>query len=223
MKWSHVSAALGFTGIAVVAACSGSGGSVNDGSAVTASGSSSSSSSGGTQSRPYRACAVGTCSDSAPYNTCLETQCGSTYKECWGADYKTGTYSGPCADVVSCQQACACGDTACLRACPGPSDNCGACLFGLAGCVPKCTAPSCASQSASSSSGSTASDGGTRSDAGDAGGTTHSCADVSACCNAQTNNTYKSACLFALSQAHGDESLCNQGYNQFSAYGITCP
>ncbi len=60
------------------------------------------------------------CSDTAAvdaYGKCIVTTCDSQYKQCFGADYATGTFGGACNDLMVCASACKSCDQVCIKAC----------------------------------------------------------------------------------------------------------
>jgi len=58
---------------------------------------------------------------SEPCYACGIAQCSNVLVEMFGADWVSGTPTGPCASVLNCIRACACEDVACYRTCPFPS------------------------------------------------------------------------------------------------------
>src|SRR4249920_2696641 len=43
-----------------------------------------------------------------PFDDCADQKCGSKYEACFGKDYTTGKFSGPCAEFAACEQKCDC-------------------------------------------------------------------------------------------------------------------
>jgi hypothetical protein len=77
------------------------------------------------------------------YATCVATACDATFKTCFGPDFKSGQYSGPCGTHETCASTCACSDDACRTACGTAPTECTTCQFGLVSCALPCV-PSCA-------------------------------------------------------------------------------
>lgn len=74
------------------------------------------------------------------YISCVETNCQTQYESCFGPDYLNGNFGGLCADYMSCNAACDCGDTACTTECynanAAAGSPCGDCLINdIAACV----------------------------------------------------------------------------------------
>lgn len=62
----------------------------------------------------------GSCTDQAEideYATCVVTTCDGEYKQCFGADYMSGTFGGACADLMTCASQCQDCDQACIKSC----------------------------------------------------------------------------------------------------------
>jgi hypothetical protein len=209
-------------GVALTVACSsssssdgssGSSGGTSSGSTSSGSTSSGSTSSGGSG---FKDCSSSGSSGSSgctaaelkPYTDCVTAACDSTYKQCYGNAYATGTFAGPCGSYITCIQKCNCGDTACYQACGTPSSDCQTCQQGLASCSGGCTLPACATASSSSSSSSSS------------GGTAKTCADLQTCCDAITDPTIKSTCQSSHDSAASSDATCNVLYNTYKTY---CP
>jgi hypothetical protein len=163
-----------------------------------------------------------------PYLDCVYGKCDTQYRDCLGANYKTGNFSGACASYYSCLAGCGCTDQACRTACAtsGLSGDCLACFTSkLSPCLitadGMCPRPACFNSGAGGAGGSGAGGsgaggsgaggtgaGGTGAggSAGDAGGGT--CADLMACCAAITNPTFKMACTtgYDAAKAQGDDA-----------------
>jgi hypothetical protein len=202
--------------VALVVACSSGTTTVIGGDGGTSGGLGSSGSSG-TGTSGGSGSSVNKCGSSSGSNTCTEAEnkaysdcltsaCDSKYTECFGAGYKTGTFSGPCGTYLTCVNACACNDTACTSKCTAPS-ACTTCLQGIGSCSATCTAPACAT---GGSSGGTS--GGT--------GAKKSCADLQACCAKITDATKKSQCDQTYNAVKSSEDSCNSIYSTFAA---DCP
>lgn len=190
-----VVAAIG--SVLVVAACSSTTTSTGSSSGSTGSSGTSGTGTSGSSgdSSSFKSCNEDTPSTTCtqaelqPYDDCLLNACEADYEKCYGSNFKSGTFDGPCGTFITCQQKCACGDTMCLTACGEPDMACSACIEDAAGCGNSCTAPACLDQGSSGSSGSSGSGG------------THTCADLQPCCDAQTDADTKSACDQVVSSA----------------------
>ena len=198
-----------------VAACSSSTTGTGSSSGTTGDGGASSSSSGssGTSSSSSggpKQCAASTstCTEAEqkPYTDCIQSKCDSTFKTCYGSNFQSGTYDGTCGTYLTCTQACACGDTACLSKCT-LDDACKNCLFpAFQTCSGMCETPACYSAGSSGSSGTS----------GSSGSAAHTCADLQACCDAEADPNKKSACDMVLSQAAGSDATCSTYYTALS-------
>jgi hypothetical protein len=210
---------LGFTAgaMALALACSESNSGTNNGASSGASGTNSSGGTSGTSGASsssgsgFRACSIAgakasKCTDAEikAYDDCIATKCDAKYKECYGADYKSGAFSGPCGTWISCTQKCACDDTQCMLKCP-MDNTCTTCASGVGSCSDDCTVPECLKPSASSSG-----DGGNTS-----GGT---CADLKACCDKMPAGQVKDACVQGETNAAGDDATCGQYYSGFKSF-----
>lgn len=199
----------GFLAGVLVLACSSSDDSSTNGSGgSTGSSGGSTGSSGGSgfKSCPPASGTTGSCSaaDFEPYQTCVTEKCDSVYKQCYGADYKSGKFSGACGTYIECVQKCDCNDTKCFSACK-PDSACTECSKGFGTCSSGCTIPACATEGSSS------------------GGTTSgTCADLQACCDAIADADQKSGCQQAKDAANGNDSTCGQYYSGFKSAGL-CP
>src|SRR5690554_2481497 len=84
------------------------------------------------------------------YVTCVETNCQTQYESCFGADYLNGNFGGACADYMSCNLACECGDTDCTTECynshAAMGSACGDCLVND---ISACVADNCLDETAS--------------------------------------------------------------------------
>jgi hypothetical protein len=196
--------------IALIIACS------SDNSNSSGGSSGSTSSSGGSGSATgFKSCntssssGTSTCTEAElkPYGDCVQTACDSKYKECYGPDYKSGTFSGACGTYITCTQKCDCNAanySSCVSACVLDS-ACGECSKGFLGCIQTCTLPACAT--AGSSSGTSGSTG------------TATCATLQTCCDKLTGSA-KTQCDSAKSQAAGNDQICSAYYQ---AYKSQCP
>jgi len=177
----------------------------------TSSGNASSSGSGS----GYKDCSGSssgvTCTNQADvtkYSQCVATACDSQYKQCFGDNFKSGTFGGACGTWITCTQKCGCGDTACAQACGLPDQACQDCEKGFATCAQSC-APAVACQTASSSGSTTSS-----------GGTGKTCADLSKCCPNISDANYKSACTQTVSSAN--DQACGAAYSTYQAKASSC-
>ena len=206
--------ALSTSAVALVIACSSD--NTSSGSGTSSSGASSTSSSGSSGSGTasgFKQCSTGSSSSSKcteaefkPYTDCYSNNCDTKYKECFGADYKSGTFSGACGTWVTCTQKCDCSASnyaSCITACTQDS-ACTECSKGFLACGNGCTLPACAT-------------GGTP-DGGGGGGAT--CADLTACC-AKLSGADKSSCDAAKNAAGGADAVCGPLYT--SLYKAKCP
>lgn len=146
-----------------------------------------------------------TCTGTAEYETCINGACNSDFVACYGAGYKTGSFSGPCADYVNCTMACACDAnySSCSQACVSKmTSDCQSCAMKLGTCVQgaSCTKPVCTGGGTGGSAGNPGTGGGGGS-AGSTGGTIETCADLAACCAKVSEPNAKSACDTIVGQA----------------------
>jgi hypothetical protein len=153
------------------------------------------------------------------YQTCLSNACSASYSAC----------SASCGNYLSCYNNCACGDTACLLACPLPSDACQTCLSSASSCSASCTVPACYTSTGaggkSGGVGGTSGGVGGKSGTGGAsgvGGTTgtgNACADLQACC---AGSTSQAACTTTLNGlAPLNDTTCTTALPTFQA--LYCP
>lgn len=167
---------------------------------------------GNTSTRTAGMCApaTSTCTqaETNAYSTCLSNACNSSFAACYGPNYKTGSYSGPCATYLTCVSKCACGDTACEVACTMDA-TCQTCETGIFSCVlgASCTPPACYAGTSGTGGTSGGGSGGTSGGTGGFtgfdgsipgldGGFSGTCANLLACCNA-TSAQLKPACMMA--------------------------
>jgi len=204
-------AATAASALVGLAACSGSttgtgsgdGGAFSSGGGTSGGGTSGSGASGG--SAVKRCPSTGsTCTEAetATYNSCLQEKCDATYAKCFGSAYKSGTFTGDCGTYITCTQACACGDTACLAKCT-ISDACKTCLIPAAqNCAAMCTAPACEKSGSSGTSGG--------------GGSNKTCADLKACCDKIAEGMKKDSCNATYDGVKGTDSTCSIVYGQYA-------
>ncbi len=128
-----------------------------------------------------------TAAELKPYNECFVTACDSKFGECYGAAWKTGTFTGPCGTYLTCFNACACGDEACYAACPQPSDECTACRVNSSACSDGCKLPACG---------------------GATTGSSKACADLAACCAKIESPSFKTNCDQSIETSGTDAELC---------------
>lgn len=189
-------ASFTLTAIAVGVACSSDDTSTSSSSSTGGTGTSSSTggtgassgsntSSGGASG--FKNCSTGTSNcteaEAKPYSDCVLEKCDSTFKECYGPDYKSGTFAGACGAYVTCIQKCACNDLACFQACPLPDAACQTCSQKFVTCQDQCTKPACMNSSSSSSS---------------SGGAGKTCDDLALCCAKISNADVKTVCQKAV-------------------------
>ena len=207
--------------LVALAACSGSTTNTGTGDGgASSSGTSGSNTSGGTSGSgtsggsAIRQCPStgNTCTEAenATYGSCIQDKCDATFTKCYGADYKTGKFSGDCGSFITCSQACACNDTACSTKCATSiTDACASCLSpAVENCAGMCTAPACATGGSSGSSGTSG------------GGGTKTCADLKACCDKIPAGSKKESCDAVYDSVKNTESNCNIVYPQ---YAPDCP
>jgi hypothetical protein len=132
-----------------------------------------------------------------PYVECVTAQCDPKYKECYGPNYQTGSFSGPCGSYIECTQKCECNDTACIMACKTDA-ACATCLERASSCSQGCSLPACASGSGKAN-----------------------CETLQACCDAAAADK-KDGCLAAKDNAAGDDERCGAYYHGFKGAGL-CP
>src|SRR5262249_24245640 len=128
---------------------------------------------------------LGNCTqdDIDEYTDCISTSCEPTLKACYGSDYRSGKFSGPCKDQLECAtKTCKCSDTSCQQKCQA-SATCGQCFVDHP-CGTDCKIPSCAL-------------GGALGDAGISHDKT--CDVVLECCNALAGDM-KKECTDAVAQ-----------------------
>jgi hypothetical protein len=76
------------------------------------------------------------------YTSCVSASCEPTLEMCYGPDYESGTYAGPCKEQLDCAtKSCACNDNACIMNCPG-AQMCVQC-FASKVCGTDCKIPTC--------------------------------------------------------------------------------
>lgn len=142
------------------------------------------------------------------YNTCIANKCDTQFQQCFGADYKGGSFSGPCATYLACQQKCSCADQQCLTACQLPA-ACSTCEQGFATCTSNCELPACYT-----------SDGGTSSSSSSSSGSTgpFTCAQLQTCCAKIPAGDEQDQCnkIAANGEDAGSDTACNISYSSFS-------
>jgi len=150
-----------------------------------------------------------TCTGEKEYSDCAMAACGTQSRTCFGADFLSGVYAGPCGPYLDCQMKCPCDATAatCEANCTtlvSANTECMMCLLSLATCVQGagCAQPVCT---------------GTGIDAGTTGGT--NCAALQTCC-AGVDPSQAQACQLALAGAGGNDSLCAQILAGFKSAGL---
>ena len=63
---------------------------------------------------------------------CIQANCHVEAQSCFGANYPSAQYSGPCAAWMQCTDGCGCDET-CVESCRDPT--CLACLLGVSTCM----------------------------------------------------------------------------------------
>lgn len=207
-------------GLALVLACSGTSTGTTGGDGGTSGGTSGASGgTSGSSGSAVKNCSTGSttskCSaaEIQPYTDCIQSKCDSVYSMCYGAGYKTGSFSGPCGTYITCSNACDCTDTACRSKCT-LDPTCTSCISMFSSCSEGCTIPACATSGGTSgtSGGTSGASGGT---SGTSGTTGKTCADFAACCAAKTG-TAQTQCNQAYDaiKANGD-ATCNAAYSSY--------
>jgi hypothetical protein len=180
----------------------------------------SSVSSGGPMGNPLNPCgAPAGCSPDqvAPYNMCIQHQCSTGFTQCFGPNWSTGNYSGPCASFLGCITKCGCGNQACFQACGQPSAECQTCTQALGNCAQSCDPPACAGRDAGSS-GTSGSSGASSGSSGTSGSTGMECSQLAACCAAIADQNMRMSCQMTLSQTMGDPTQCAAAFMGYKAY-----
>lgn len=137
----------------------------------------------------------GSCNDQAAideYADCVVAACDAEYKQCFGADYMSGTFGGACGDLMGCAAECEDCDQACLKSC---SDQhfVNACKDCITGPILSCVVDSLTSGKCSIPCGPSSSTGGP-------------CDDLKTCCDSLTG---------------ADQSQCTTTYSQVKLGGDT--
>ena len=202
---------LATAALALVVACSGT----STGSSSGASGTSGGTSGGsGVNKCAGTSSSKCTSAEIQPYTDCVTSKCDAPFTQCYGAGWKTGSYSGPCATYITCVSGCACGDTGCITNCPRPTTECSTCLESASSCSSPCTLPACAT--AGSSSGTSGSTSGT---SGASGTTGKTCAQLAACCASQSGSA-QMACQGAYDAIKNNgDATCNAAYSPYCPGG----
>ncbi len=165
------------------------------------------------------ACAVdyGSCSKAEvdSFLKCVGGRCGDKYAVCYGSGYASGVFSGPCGEVATCQNACACDDTACQKACaPKQTLECVTCLGPVGQCVQaECGFPMCMAPP---------NDGGVAGafDSGVATGT-KTCVDLTACCASLADASKRETCNKQYDAVKGfGDTYCNSVYQSYALQGL---
>lgn len=133
---------------------------------------------------------------------CMTSSCDAELRATYGDGYASGNFGGACGEILTCTNACACGDTACLASCTegvseGALTACVDSQDALDACSSTCAKPSCG-------------DDGDDDDKG--GGTTTPtgvCAELAACCATlnESFQEYRDQCNAAA--ANGTEEQCS--------------
>jgi hypothetical protein len=86
------------------------------------------------------------------YTTCVSESCEPTLEMCYGPDYESGTYAGPCKEQLDCAtKSCDCNDNTCIMNCPG-AQMCLQCFTSKL-CGMSCKIPTCGLNEALADSG----------------------------------------------------------------------
>lgn len=153
----------------------------------------------------------GTCTDQAEidaYSDCIITTCDAEYKQCFGDGYLTGSFGGPCADLMTCANSCQDCDQTCLKACSDQSfaGACQDCVVGpILDCVidalttGKCTLPCIG------------------------GGSSGVCDNLKACCESLTDSQEQADCLQTYNGVKlGGDMPCGSALGVYQQAG-KCP
>ena len=211
-KIFFVGFAAGIVGLALACSNSDEGsssGGNNNGNSSGASGTSGGQSSGSSSSK-FKNCDITggtTCTEAElkPYSDCVLEKCDTSYKQCYGDDYRNGNFSGPCGTWMACVQKCDCTDTACVLACK-LDEACKTCSEDaqVETCGESCIEPECSKQ------GTPKPDGGNNPNA--------TCADLQGCCDGMPAGEQKDGCN-SVAQG-GDDANCGTAYNAMKSAGL---
>jgi hypothetical protein len=143
--------------------------------------------------------------ETARYGTCIESACDAEYAKCFGPTYASGAFGGPCGAYYGCLARCACDDDACRSKCGVASAECQLCIGrGITPCAAGsgCKEPSCTTGPVKPRA---------------------TCDDLSKCCAAITDATYRPLCATELAQSklYGD-AICGSFVKGFRQLG-QCP
>jgi len=118
-----------------------------------------------------------TCTGTSEYESCVIKACDAKIVACWGSGYQSGSFSGPCADVMNCMLACPCDAnySSCQQTCAMKmmsNTACQTCSLEVSTCMQGsgCKQPVC--------TGTGVDQGSLQKDGGVSGG----CATLAACC-----------------------------------------
>lgn len=188
----RLTAAAGFFSISVLIACS------SDDTSSTGSGSSA-------LSCPQQG---STCSaaENDTYSSCIQNACDAQYKECLGPSYRSGSFSGVCADYLNCTSKCNC-DAACRQKCT-ISAECTSCFLKTQTCSGTCKAPACASGGGGTGTG----------DGGGGGGGGADCAGLEACCNTMSG-AEKDQCTSMYNAVKSSAAACDAAVKSYQNSG----
>lgn len=106
----------------------------------------------GNSTATLKACVLGANQSCSPeevesHSACVVSNCDAEVRLCYGEDYRSGQFAGPCARSAECIQRCGCSDEACIADCGRDEDPaCHDCQQrAVSLCVSRsgCSAPSC--------------------------------------------------------------------------------
>ena len=148
---------------------------------------------GRTASSGGAVCKNQSCAAEYKYYSCLTSTCGTQAQTCFGASYTSGTFSGACAELITCTMACPCDQTGntCLGLCYAAiTADCQTCVTTLSTCTAGagCQQATCNNDAAST--------------------TGTNCVALQACCTKMTDATVKAACQTSITNAGGVDSTC---------------
>lgn len=150
----------------------------------------------------------GSCTDQAEiqaYADCIITTCDAQYKQCFGADYLSGTFGGDCQSLMECASQCQDCDQACTKACSDQHYN-GACKSCIEGPIVDCvvdalTSGKCQIPCAPSAGGEV-------------------CDQLQTCCNSLADEQEKTDCLTLYKNSKlGGNAACQSVLGTYQSTG----
>jgi hypothetical protein len=164
------------------------------------------------------------------YGDCLQSKCDTAFQGCYGAGYKSGSFSGACGTWIGCYAKCSC-DKTCQAMCGAPPAECLTCISAQvspcvtsSGCVsPTCTGTGTGGSGGGGSGGASGTGGsGAGGAGGGGGGGGGTCADLTKCCNSLADANQKATCNMAVmaSMSAGGDFYCGQVLMVYKASGV---